>query len=128
MSIIIHNPKTLFPQYTNYSHAVEVEGGSRLLFISGLNGYEPDGMTMPSSFEDQCEIIWGYIGEILQSANMNYEHIISLRTFLASPEYDKACSIVRARYLADHRPASTTLCCQLLETHWKLEIEVIAAN
>ena len=128
MPIINHNPRTLFPQYRNYSHAVEVESGTRLLFISGLNGYEPDGDAMPETFEAQCEIIWGYIGEILQSANMHYEHIILLRTFLARPEYDEACSRVKARYLGDHRPASTTLCCQLLESRWKLEIEAIAAK
>lgn len=127
MTIIKHNPQTLFPQYANYSHAIEVEGDTRLLFISGLNGYQVDGASMPESFEAQCEIIWGYIGEILNSASMNYENIISLRTFLASPETSDASSKVRARYLEANRPASTTVCCQLLETNWKLEIEAIAA-
>ena len=127
MAIIRHNPKTLFPQYSNYSHAIEVEGDSRLLIISGMNGYLPDGKTMPESFEEQCEIIWGYIGEVLKSANMGYENIISLRTFLASPEYSDASSEVRVKYLGNNEPASTTICCQLLETKWKLEIEAIAA-
>jgi hypothetical protein len=45
MPTIKHNPTGLFPQYRNYSHAVEVSGDSRILFISGLNGYLADGIT-----------------------------------------------------------------------------------
>lgn len=128
MVIIKHNPEALFPQYRNYSHAVEVSGDSRLLFISGLNGYLPDGKSMPDSFEEQGEIIWGYIGEILKSANMSFDNIVSLRTYLSSPEYDEANVKLRAKYLGDNEPSSTVICCQLLETKWKLEIEAVAAT
>ncbi len=41
--LIPHNPADVFPPYRCYSHAVEVQGGARLLFVSGLNGYEADG-------------------------------------------------------------------------------------
>ena len=68
MPITRHNPEELFPVYRNYSHGVEVSSNSRLLFISGLNGYLADGATMPDSFEEQGEIIWGHIGVILKSA------------------------------------------------------------
>ena len=127
MTITKHNPKELFPQYRNYSHAIEVSGESRLLFISGLNGYLGDGTTMPDSFEEQGEIIWGHIGMILKSAGMSYGNIVSLRTYLASPEYDEPNVKLRMKYLGDNQPASTVICCQLLETKWKLEIEVVAA-
>lgn len=127
MPITKHNPKELFPQYRNYSHAVEVSADSRLLFISGLNGYLPDGTSMPDSFEEQGEIIWRYIGVLLKSAGMNYENIVSLRTYLSDPQYDEANVKLRMKYLKDHQPASTVICCQLLETKWKLEIEVVAA-
>ncbi|MEO1082725.1 MAG: Rid family hydrolase [Acidobacteriota bacterium] len=127
MAITKHNPATLFPQYRNYSHAVEVSGDSRLLFISGLNGYQSDGKTMPDSFEEQGEIIWGHIGEILKSADMGYENIISLRTYLAGPEYDEPNVKLRIKYLGENEPASTVICCQLLESKWKLEIEAVAA-
>jgi 2-iminobutanoate/2-iminopropanoate deaminase len=127
MPITKHNPKELFPQYRNYSHAVEVSGDSRLLFISGLNGYLPDGTSMPDSFEEQGEIIWGYIGVLLKSAGMTYENIVSLRTYLSDPQFDEANVKLRMKYLKNHQPASTVICCQLLETKWKLEIEVVAA-
>ncbi len=32
------------------------------------------------------------------------------------------------KYLGDNHPASTVICCQLLESKWKLEIEAVAAE
>ena len=128
MPITKHNPAQLFPQYRNYSHAVEVSRNARLLFISGLNGYLADGITMPDSFEEQGEIIWKYIGVILRSAGMDYDNIISLRTYLAGPEYDEPNVRLRMKYLGDHQPSLTVICCQLLEPNWKLEIEAVAAS
>lgn len=127
MTVTRHNPPELFPQYRNYSHAIEVGSGSRLLFISGLNGYLADGKTMPDSFEEQGEITWKHIGAILRSAGMDYENIISLRTYLSSPEYDEPNVRLRMKYLGANQPALTVICCQLLEPKWKLEIEAVAA-
>jgi 2-iminobutanoate/2-iminopropanoate deaminase len=72
MPIIPHNPENVFPPYRNYSHAIEVTGNSRLLIISGLNGYLQDGKTMPDSFEEQGELVWQHIGTILTAAGMDY--------------------------------------------------------
>jgi enamine deaminase RidA (YjgF/YER057c/UK114 family) len=128
MPITKHNPTDLFPQYRNYSHAIEVSNNARLLFISGLNGYLADGITIPDSFEEQGEIIWKYVGVILKSAGMDYDNIVSLRTYLASPEYDEPNIRLRMKYLGDHQPSLTVICCQLLESKWKLEIEAVAAS
>jgi 2-iminobutanoate/2-iminopropanoate deaminase len=128
MPITKHNPTELFPPYRNYSHAVEVSGNSRLLFISGLNGYLADGKTMPDSFEEQGEIIWGHIGVILKSAGMDYENIVSLRTYLSSAEFDEPNIKLRMKYLGENQPALTVICCQLLEPKWKLEMEAVAAG
>ena len=127
MPTIKHNPQELFPQYRNYSHAVEVSSNARLLFISGLNGYLSDGKTLPDSFEEQGEVIWEHIGILLKSAGMSYENIISLRTYLSSPEYDEPNVKLRMKYLGNNQPALTVICCQLLESRWKLEIEAVAA-
>jgi enamine deaminase RidA (YjgF/YER057c/UK114 family) len=127
MPIVHHNPTGVFPPYLAYSHATEVRGDSRLLFISGLNGYEKDGATMPESFEEQAELIWEHIHTILASAGMDFANIVSLRTYLSDPGYDEPNVRMRVKYLGSYRPASTVVCCQLLEPKWKLEIEVVAA-
>ena len=128
MPLIPHNPPTLFPPYRGYVHAMEVGGGSRLLFISGLNGFERDGTTMPESFEAQAELIWSHIRAILASAGMELTNLVSLRTYLAGPEYDDANGRMREQQLGSHRVSSTVVCCQLLDPRWKLEIEAVAAG
>jgi enamine deaminase RidA (YjgF/YER057c/UK114 family) len=125
---IKHNPAGLFPQYRCYSHATEIRGDSRLLIISGLNGYLADGKTMPESFEEQAEVIWGHIRTLLQSAGMDLSNIISLRTYLADLRYDEANVRLRVKHLGTNEPASTVICCQLLDPKWKLEIEAMAAT
>jgi len=118
----------LFPPYPNYAHAIEVRSGSRLLVISGLNGFLADGRTMPDSFEEQGEIIWQHIGTLLRASGMDYGDIVSLRTYLSEPSYDEANVRLRTRYLGEHCPASTVVCCQLLDPRWKLEVEAMAAK
>lgn len=127
MNLIAHNPEGLFPPYRGYVHATEVAGGTRLLFISGLNGFEQDGTTMPETFEAQAELIWRHLRTILASARMDVSNLVSLRTYLADPADDEANARMRARQLGPHRVASTVVCCRLLETKWKLEIEAVAA-
>ena len=128
MKLVQHNPAGLFPLYRGYVHATEVVGGSRLLFISGLNGFEQDGTTMPESFEGQAELIWRHIHTILHSAGMDVTNIVFLRTYLADPAHDEANARMRAKQLGSHRVPATVVCCQLLEPAWKLEIEVVAAS
>ncbi|MEO5980020.1 MAG: RidA family protein [Chryseolinea sp.] len=128
MPIILHNPEAVFPPYRNYSHAVEIKGSESLLIISGLNGYSSDGTSMPETFEEQGDLIWKYIGTILKSAGMDYQNLVSIRTYLADPSYDEANVQLRIKYLGGHKPASTVVCCQLLEPKWKLEVEAMASK
>ena len=128
MPVIQHNPPGVFPPYRAYSHASEIRGEARLLIISGLNGYEADGATMPDAFEAQGELIWQHLGTILRAAEMDYRDLVSIRTYLAAPEYDEPNVRLRMKYLGDHRPASTVVCCQLLDPRWKLEVEAMAAK
>ena len=128
MPIIEHNPPAVFPPYRAYSHATEIRGESRILFISGLNGYENDGITMPESFDGQAELIWKHLTTILASAGMTVNNLVSLRTYLADPKYDEANALMRVKHLGTHRPASTVVCCQLLEPRWKLVVEATAAT
>jgi enamine deaminase RidA (YjgF/YER057c/UK114 family) len=127
MTVIRHNPPELFPPYRCYTHATEIRGDSRLLIISGLNGYLQDGRSMPESFEEQADIIWMHLQTLLRSANMTLANLVSLRTYLADPQYDEANVRMRVKHLGTHAPSSTVICCQLLDPRWKLEVEAMAA-
>jgi 2-iminobutanoate/2-iminopropanoate deaminase len=126
--VILHNPAGVFARYRAYSHATEARGDSRLLIISGLNGYEDDGTTMPESFEGQAELIWKHLKTILTEAEMSVSNIVSLRTYLADPAFDEQNALMRVKHLEGHCPASTVVCCSLLEPKWKLEGEAMAAT
>ncbi|HEV7606590.1 MAG TPA: RidA family protein [Steroidobacteraceae bacterium] len=128
MSVTHHNPPELFPRYANYTHAAQVRGDSRLLFISGLNGYLSDGKTMPLAFDEQAEIIWGHIKSILADAQMTVQNLVSMRFYLSDPKYDEANVRMRAKHLGEHSVALTVICCQLLDPKWKLEVEAVAAT
>jgi enamine deaminase RidA (YjgF/YER057c/UK114 family) len=47
---------------------------------------------------------------------------------LADPSYDEANVQLRIKYLGNNQPASTVICCQLLDPKWKLEVEAMAAK
>ncbi|MBA2304083.1 MAG: RidA family protein [Acidobacteria bacterium] len=120
MPVIAHNPKQLFPQYRCYSHAIEIRGDSRLLIISRLNGFQSDGTTMPGSFDEQAELIWTHIQNILRSA-VDLGNLVSVRTYLADPEDDAHNVRMRVRFLGAHQPSLTVVCCRLLDPRWKIE-------
>lgn len=128
MTFAPHNPPELFPRYRCYSHAIEVAAGARLLVISGLNGYLADGETMPESFEEQAEVIWGHLEAILHSAGMTVANLVSLRFYLADPADDEANVRILSRHLGAHAPTRTVVCCRLLDPRWKIEIEAMAAG
>jgi 2-iminobutanoate/2-iminopropanoate deaminase len=98
------------------------------LVISGLNGYEADGRSMPESFDEQAELIWAHLRSVLAAAEMDFSNLISLRFYLAEPEYDEANVRILSRHLGDLQVPRTVLCARLLEPAWKLEIEAMAAT
>ncbi len=121
------NPASVFPPYANYAHAVEVQPDSRLLFISGLNGYQADGETMPADFESQASLIWDHLESILAEAEMTVANLVSLRFYLAEPAHDPANVTVLKERLGRHQAARTVICAGMLEPGWLLEVEAIAA-
>jgi enamine deaminase RidA (YjgF/YER057c/UK114 family) len=127
MTLRQHNPTQVFPPYANYAHAVEVAAGSRLLFISGLNGLHRDGRSIPADFESQAELIWSHLETILREAGMSISDLVALRFYLAEPAHDPMNVAILKRHLGDHHAARTVVCTGLLEPEWLVEVEAIAA-
>jgi len=128
MPITYHNPAEMFPPYLNYAHAVEVPAGARTLYVSGLNGYESDGVSMPADFAGQAELVWRHLGVALGAADMTYSDLVSLRFFLASAADDPANVALIQTHLGDHLAARTVVCQRLLDPAWLIEVEAIAAR
>jgi 2-iminobutanoate/2-iminopropanoate deaminase len=126
--ITSYNPETLFPPYTGYAHAVEVPPGARTVYVSGLNGYEPDGRSMPPDFEGQARLVWRHLGGALAAAGMTYADLVQLRFYLASAEDDPANVALIREHLGDHVACRTVVVQQLLEPEWRVEVEAVAAR
>jgi 2-iminobutanoate/2-iminopropanoate deaminase len=128
MALTQHNPADVFPPYANYAHAVEVPAGARTLYVSGLNGFEDDGVTMPATFEEQAELVWRHLTRILGGAGMTIADLVSLRFYLADPAYDPANVAILTAHLGAHTAARTVVCARLLEPEWLIEVEAVAAD
>jgi enamine deaminase RidA (YjgF/YER057c/UK114 family) len=128
MAITLHNPADVFPPYACYAHAVEVPAGARTLFVSGLNGFEQDGTTMPATFGEQAELVWQHLTSVLAAAGMGVADLVSLRFYLADPVHDGENVAFIERHLGGHKAARTVVCARLLEPQWLIELEAVAAK
>ncbi|NKB55004.1 MAG: RidA family protein [Alphaproteobacteria bacterium] len=123
-----HTPDTVAAPYGPYSHAVEVPGGSRLLYISGEIGVQPDGV-VPEGIEAQAEALWKNLIAILEDAGMGIGDLVKITTFLINFEDAAAAGAARAKYFGDARPGSATVIVKaLLQPSWLIEIEAVAAT
>jgi 2-iminobutanoate/2-iminopropanoate deaminase len=121
------NPKSIAPPSGSYAHGIEVPANARLLFIAGQTPGRPDG-TIPRSFEEQIEVVWQRIGEILAEAGMSYTDLVKVQTFVTKPENLPKTTAARQRVLGAHRPTATLLCVSALaNAEYLVEIEAIAA-
>jgi 2-iminobutanoate/2-iminopropanoate deaminase len=83
---------------------------------------------MPATFEEQAELVWRHLARILAGAGMTIADLVSLRFYLADPEYDAANVAILTAHLGDHQAARTVICARLLEPAWLIEVEAIAAK
>jgi 2-iminobutanoate/2-iminopropanoate deaminase len=124
----IHNPDSILEPQGMYSHGIEIPPNSRLLFVSGQTAGCKDG-SIPGTIEEQSEMVWTRIIEILKSAGMNVPDIVKVNSYLRQRSDAPAYAAVRARYLGSHRPAALGLVVtELFRAEYLLEVEVIAAQ
>ncbi len=126
MTLIFHNPPTVPDPHGGYAHAVEVQSGARLLFISGQIPGAENGAA-PPTFEYQCRAVWEHIIALLESAGMTTHDLVKVTTFLTHADQVEINGQIRREILGDHTPALTVIIAATLQSNWMLEIEAIAA-
>lgn len=109
-----------------YAQAFEIEGASRILYVSGQIPVEGDG-AVPEGFEAQARLAWKNIERQLLAAGMGLENIVKHTTFLASRDFRDANRKVRQEVLGDLSPALTVVIAEIFDEAWLLEIEAVAA-
>ena len=124
----IHNPSSIFPPLSSYSHALEVDPNARWLLVSGQVGIAPDGKA-PQGFREQCELAWSNLDEVLKSAGMGMSDLAKITIYLIREQDLPVFREIRDRYLDGHLPASTLLFISALaRPDWLIEIEAVAAQ
>ena len=108
-----------------YSQAVEVSGGTRILFISGQLGMTPDG-TIAHGMTEQSRLAWRNVAAQLEAAGMTFDNLVKITMIIPDAADIPACRPARAEALGERRPASTIIVAGLADPSLKIEIEAIA--
>ena len=111
----------------SYSQGIEVGSAARMLYISGQIPVTLDDH-VPASFADQCLLVWRNVEAQLEAANMTFDNLVKVTTYLSGRQYREENSRIRRQVLGSHAPALTVIIAEIYDEAWLLEIEAIAAD
>ncbi len=122
-------PKSIHAPFARYAHGVEIPAHWRLVQTSGQLGIRADE-TVPEDAEEQAEICFENIREILAEAHMTPTDIAHISAYVTDRSHMKGYMRARDAFLADvdRLPSSTLLIVSgFTRAEFKVEIEVLAA-
>jgi 2-iminobutanoate/2-iminopropanoate deaminase len=108
-----------------YTHAVEVTGATRTVYVSGQVGTAIDG-AIPEDATEQGRNVWKNITAQLRAVNMTLDNIVKIVTIATSLDHLAAVRASRSEAMGDRKPASTLIIGGLVNPALKIEVEVIA--
>jgi len=96
--------------------------------MSGQVAIDLEG-NIPEAFDQQCELAWQNLYNVLESAGMSRQDLVKLTVLMTDPDDLPAFRTIRDRFLEDTRPATTLIFISALaRPEWKIEIEGVAAK
>jgi len=108
-----------------YTHAVEVTGATRTVYISGQVGAAMDG-SIPDDATEQGRNVWKNITAQLRAVGMTLDNIVKIVTIVTNLDHLPAVRTSRAAAMGDRKPASTLIVGGLVSPALKIEVEVVA--
>lgn len=113
--------------FSNYSQAVEIAPGSRILHVAGQVGIGLDGV-IPADAATQHELAWTHVLAILEAAGMDHRNVVDAHVYITNPAHVGLYREVRDRMLKGHKPAATLLVVSgLADPRFVAEVSVVAA-
>jgi enamine deaminase RidA (YjgF/YER057c/UK114 family) len=126
--IRVINPTTIAAPPSNFVHAVEVPAGARTLYISGQTGVNADG-SIPEGTNEQADIAWQNLIEILKAADMGVENIVKIIVLVTDASDNTVAREKRTQYAGQYQGTSTFMVVAgLANPKLTFEIEAIAAK
>ena len=106
-----------------YSQAVLANG---FLFISGQIPLDPKNMDLVVGIDNQIEMVFKNINEILKEANMDFSNIIKLNILLDNLENFEKVNQMMSKLFEEPYPARAAYEVSKLPKNSSVEIETIA--
>ena len=89
--------------------------------------YRSPGMEIvPATFREQCLLAWQNVEAQLRQADMTFDNLVKVTTFLADRRFGAENGQLRREVLGDRSPALTVIVAGIFDEAWLLEIEAIA--
>lgn len=110
-----------------YSQALDMQGATRWLYISGQIPIDRAGV-VPATFAEQADLVWKNLLAQLDAAGMSVVNLVKVTTFLSSRQYAQENGEARRRALGSHAPALTVIIAGIYDEAWLLEVEAVAAG
>lgn len=112
----------------NYAHGTMVEGAEKWVHLSGQIGIAPDG-TPREGCEAQTRQAFENIIACLREADMTIDNVVMLRIYLTNRDDLAALRKVRGEVFGDRVcPSTLVYVAGLVQEHWVVELEVVAAG
>lgn len=106
----ILTPEGVAPPAGQYSHAVMVEGASRMLYVAGQVPYNEAGELVGEGDPTaQAEQVFVNLRRVIESAGGRLEDTVKTTTFLVDLAHRQPLGEVRARQFPDGPPANSLL-------------------
>ena len=113
---------------SNAAHAMEVPVGARLLFSNGQVGARPDG-TVPSTADEQLQVIFDRLEAILAAAQMTFEDVVKFTVYVTEKSVLTSYFAHRERVMGTHNPPATLVIVDRFPRDGvQVEIEAVAAK
>lgn len=122
------NPPSLPAPFSNYSHAMLVPEGSRLLVCSGQLGMQPDG-GIPLDTAAQARLCFANVETLLKEAGMGLGDVVRINAYVTGREHMAPYMEVRNALFPEPYPASTLMIVGgFTRPEFTVEVEVLAAR
>ncbi len=114
--------------FSHYSHSVEVEGTSKLIFCAGQVAGDEDGNILgPDDFEAQGELVIANLKKVLEQAGADLTDVVKLLSYVCSPHDVKKVRALVKKHFPENPPANTICVLRgLAHSDYLLEIDATA--
>ncbi len=123
---IVHNPTDGIYEADDFVHAVEIRDTTRTLYIAGTMGLD-ENWAAGKDIDQQLELVWKNIRNILASADMTVDNIVRITSYLSDRKYMEKNGAARVKALGGRKIPTTAIVVETLDDDWLVELEVIAA-